>query len=348
VRAFHPETVESILVIRLYFIGDVLLSTPVIEALARAFPHASLAVAVKKRALDVLTGNPFVDEVIVYDAVPGYHSPVWTWRLARELRSRRFSLTVDLTGDWRSSWMVLASDPAFRVGFNHVGTGFLLDRRTPYRAEGHVVDHLLSIVEPLGATVAEPLPRMYLSDQERAESNAILAEACPGPSKRRFAMAPGANWPARRWPADRFGALAARIMGRFGLPTVVLATAEDARLADEVVAASGGAAVSLAGRTNVRTLAAVAESAAVFVGNDSGPLHIAAAVGTPVVGLFGPNTPVHFSPRGSASRVLYAGFPCSPCRQGRCERPEDGCMMALSIEQAEEAVRSLLGVGDVS
>lgn len=347
-REFHPESVSSILVIRLYFIGDVLLSTPVLEALGRRFPEASLAVVVKRRALDILRGNPFVDEVIVYDAVPRYHSPVWTLRLARELRSRRFSVSVDLTGDRRSSWMVLAADPAFRVGVNRVGMGYLLDRRTPYRAEGHVVDHLLSTVEPLGAHSPDPSPRMYLSEEERSAAAALLTEVFDGGARPTVALGPGANRPGRRWPAERFGAVAAWMMERFGVGSLVLGSAADAELAATVARTSGGAAVSLAGRTDIRLAAAVAEASSLFVGNDSGPMHIAAAVGTPVVGLFGPSNPERFSPRGAPSRVLYRGLPCSPCDQRGFPSGNDGCMRRIALEDVQEAVVSLIeevGIG---
>ena len=341
-RRFHPESVESILVIRLYFIGDVLLSTPVIEALGRRFPDARLTVLVKKRCGDILTGNPYVDEVMVYDNVDHYHSPLWIWRLARELRRRRFSLSVDLTGDQRSSWMVLAADPAFRVGVNHAGMGFLLDRRTPYRATGHVVDHLLTTVESLGATLSAPAPRMYLTDEERAAAGALLADVGVDAGSGVLALSPGANWPFRRWRPERFGELAALARERLGLASVVLGSSDDAGLAEAAVASSSGAAVSLAGRTSPRGLAAVLEEARAFVGSDSGPMHIAAAVGTPVIGLFGPNTPERFGPRGAPSRVLWKRFACSPCSQKKCVRPNGTCMDAITVGEVLHALESLL------
>ncbi|MBN2564881.1 MAG: lipopolysaccharide heptosyltransferase II [Candidatus Eisenbacteria bacterium] len=341
-REFHPESVESILVIRLYFIGDVLLSTPVLEALGRSFPNASLTVAIKRRAGDVLLGNPFVDETIVYDAVGNYHNPGWIWRLARSMRQRKFSLSVDLTGDYRSSWMVLASDPAFRVGFNRVGMGFLLDRRMPYRAPGHVVDHLLSVVEPIGATADDPSPRLYLSDEERRDAEELLSAVGLASGRALAALAPGANWLLRRWPPERFGALARWLVDRHGLATVIVGSRDDVGLAETVVRASGGAATSLAGRTSLRVAAAVAARASVFVGNDSGPLHMAAAVGTPVVGLFGPNTPLRFAPRGAPSRVVYSSFPCSPCGQRGCSRTGETCMQAISLDEVKSKLDSLL------
>ena len=341
-RRFHPESVESILVIRLYFIGDVLLSTPVIEALGRRFPDARLTVLVKKRCADILTGNPYVDEVMVYDNVDHYHSPLWIWRLARELRRRRFSLSVDLTGDQRSSWMVLAADPAFRVGVNHAGMGFLLDRRRPYRATGHVVDHLLTTVESLDVRSSTPAPRMYLMDEERAAAGALLADVGVDAGAGVLALSPGANWPFRRWRPERFGELAALAREHLGLASVVLGSSDDAGLAEAVVASSSGAAVSLAGRTSPRGLAAVLEEARAFVGSDSGPMHIAAAVGTPVIGLFGPNTPEHFGPRGAPSRVLWKKFACSPCSQKKCVRPNGTCMDAITVGEVRHALESLL------
>lgn len=340
-RPFNSEGLKAILLMRLYFVGDVLLATPVMEALKARFPEASLTVLLKKRARAVLEGNPHVDEIMEYDGVERYHSPGWQWRLASELRRRRFGLAVDLTGDLRTSWLLYAASPGFRVGFNHAGCGFLLDRKVPYAAPGHVVDHLLSVAGTIGATAARPTPRVYLSEGERARACAILGRI--GLADGRFAvLSPGANWPFRRWPAERYAQLARALRGRRGLASVVTGSAADAALGRRVVEDSDGAAASLAGEISLRDFAAVASRARVFVGSDSGPMHVAAAVGTPVVALFGPNTPERFGPRGSPCRVLWHRHPCSPCRQRTCVRPDDSCMAALGVEQVAGALWSLL------
>lgn len=341
-RAFDPTGVSAILLVRLYFIGDVLLSTPVVNALKTAFPDARLSVLIKKRARAVLEANPFVDEIIEYDAVTRYHSPVWMASLAARLRRARFDLAVDLTGDLRSSWLLFAADPGFRVGFNHAGCGFLLDRSIPYRSTGHAVDHLLDSVRAVGASPADPMPRMYVTDEERASARSLLASR--GIAAAPFiALSPGANWEFRRWPVERFGALAALARERHGLVSVVTGSPSDAPLAEAVVRESRGTAVSLAGLTDLRTLAAVFGLARAFVGNDSGPMHIAASQGTPVVALFGQNTPVRFGPRGAPSRVLWSRYPCCPCDQKRCRRPDDPCMAAISVGEAAAALAELLG-----
>jgi lipopolysaccharide heptosyltransferase II len=341
-RAFHPESVDSILVMRLYFVGDVLLSTPVFEALKGAFPRANLTLLLKRRALEVVERNPFVDNVVVYDGVSNYHSPAWLASLAGRLRKARYGLCVDLTGDLRSSWLLLASDPGFRIGFNHAGCGFLLDRRTPYRSEGHVVDHLVGTVSPVGATLQGPVPRLYLTDRERRSAIRMVHERGIEEDAGYVVVSPGANWEFRRWPAVRFGHLAAMVRDRLGLRSVIVGSADDAGLANEVLTASDGAATSIAGATSLRDLAAVSAAASAFVGNDSGPMHLAASQGTPVVALFGPNTPERFAPRGCPSRVLWARFDCSPCSQRRCLRPHNPCMDAISVEEAFDALVSLL------
>lgn len=344
-REFRGEAVRSILLIRLYFIGDVLLATPVLEALRARFETASIVVLIKKRARDILTGNPHVNEVLEYDGVERYHSPVWLTRLALDLRRRRFDLAVDLTGDLRSSWLMLAADPGFRVGVNHVGLGWLLDRRIPYRSEGHVVDHLLKAVEPVGAILADAAPSVYLTEDERSAGSAFLRRAGVDPLGSFVVLSPGANWAYRRWPPDRFALLARAIHERMGATPVVAGSAADVEIAERVVEGSGGVAVSVAGKTSVRELAAVSSLAAGFVGNDSGPMHVAAAVGTPVVGLFGPNTPERFAPRGAPARVLWARLPCSPCGQKECQRPSDPCMETIEVEEVFAALSSLIDEG---
>jgi lipopolysaccharide heptosyltransferase II len=345
-REFQPDDLTSILVLRLYFVGDVLLSTPVFEALKSRFPRASISVLVKRRATDILRGNPAVDEIIEYDAVRRYHDPRWLARLARDLRRRRFGLAVDLTGDLRSSWLLFAADPGFRVGFNHAGFGVLLDRSVPYRATGHVVDHLLSAVGCIGATIPDPQPRLFPDAEDHRAAEALLAEVgLSAPGAPFVVLSPGANWWYRRWPAERFGKLAAVVRERLGLPSVVVGGSDDLRVADEVVTHSDGAAVGLAGRTSLRTLGALSSRARAFVANDSGPLHIAASQGTPVVALFGPNTPERFAPRGAPSRVIWRRYPCSPCGQRRCLRTSEPCMAAIGVDEVADALASLVEEG---
>ncbi len=340
-RVFHPESVRSILVMRLYFLGDVVLATPVLEALGRKFPDARLTVLVKQRGAAVLAANPYVDEVVLYDAVPDYHMPRSQWRLARRLRRSRFDLAVDLSGNLQSSWLLWVVDPAYRVGFNHAGFPRLLDHRIPYVTDGSVVEHLLSAVEPLGAT-AEPVPRIYLTDAERVRVTDILAGAGIGCDEPFAALAPGANWEYRRWPAERHAELARRLVAEKGLRSILVGGAEDGELCARIADAPGGSAHSLAGELDIRELAATVERASVFVGSDSGPMHIAAAVGTPVVALFGPNTPDRFAPRGSASRVIRHEYPCSPCEQKQCVRPDDSCMSAITVDEVFEAAGSFI------
>ncbi len=340
-RTFHPESVRSILVMRLYFLGDVVLATPVLEALKRRFPNARLTVLIKKRAADVLVANPNVDEVVLYDDVPDYHMPRCQWRLARRLRLERFDLAVDLSGNLLSSWLLWAADPGYRVGFNHAGFPRVLDYRIPYISEGSVVEHLLSAIAPLGAT-AEPTPRIYLTDEEREDVGRLLEREGIGRDEPFAVLAPGANWEYRRWPAERHAALARLLKSKDGMRSILTGGDEDEDLCAEIATASGGSGLSLAGRLDVRGLAATVERAVLFVGSDSGPMHIAAAVGTPVVGLFGPNTPDRFAPRGSTSRVIRHEYPCSPCDQKICVRPDDSCMAAITVDEVLEAARELL------
>jgi lipopolysaccharide heptosyltransferase II len=344
-REFQSNGALSILVMRLYFIGDVLFTTPVLQALRERFHDSSIAVLIKKRARGILEGNPNVDEILEYDAVERYHSPLWLSRLALDLRRRRFDVAVDLTGDLRSSWLLLAADPGFRVGLNHAGMGWLLDRRIPYASEGHIVEHLLSAVEPLGATTSDAAPSLYITDGERAAAAALLGDNGVDASAPFVVLSPGANGAFRRWPLGRFGLLARAILNRLGAVSVVTGSPSDAGIASEVVSASKNAAVSLAGKTSVRELAALCTLARGFVGNDSAPLHIAAAVGTPVVGLFGPSTPERVAPRGAPSRVLWSGYACSPCQQRSCERERDPCMSAIGVDEVFAALRSLIEGG---
>jgi len=206
-----------------------------------------------------------------------------------------------------------------------------------------VADHLLSSVDAVGARLpGEATPRLYLSDAERARARGILVEQGLGENEDYLMIAPGASTPFRRWPPERYGSLAAAAKERLGLRSAVTGSPGEKAIADAVVAASDGAAVNLAGRTTVRELAAVAAGARAFVGNDSGPIHLAASVGTPVVGILGPTTPEVWGARGAPRHLVESDYPCRPCDQKTCVRPDDPCMQAIGVEDVMRALEEFL------
>lgn len=329
-----------ILIVKLTAIGDVIHALPVACALRDAWPKAHLAWLVEGRAADLLRGHRALDEVI---AVPRrwYKSPREVWRLRRTLRARRFDLTLDLQGLTKSAVAAWLSGAEQRVGFAgemaREVSGWFNNRRVPI-SSAHVVDRYLETLEPLGITA--PTVRFDVPRQARdilAVDRMLSNLRSHGP----FAMInPGAGWPSKRWPPERFAAVARHLGQRHGLVSVVVwAGGEERATAERIVAESSGQTV-LAPDTSLAELAELARRAVLFVGSDTGPLHLAAAVGTPCVGLFGPMPAERNGPYGASHIALQKARLEGTSRQRRTA--DNLTMLAISVEDVALACDRIL------
>jgi heptosyltransferase-3 len=339
---FDLRAVRNILIIKLRYIGDVVLTTPAVEALDRALPDATIDMLVNEGTEEVLRNNPHVDAVRVVPRSMG-------WRqigLIRELRRRRYDLILDLTDGDRAAILGFLSGAPRRVGFNHEGRwrGILYHQIVAAdRPMLHTIDYHRTMLREIGCDVDPKTPRLYPSDRDRARAGALLRGIGIGENDPIFLISPGARWWFKSWPAERFGKLAGEIHRAFGLSAVVVGGGKDRKDAEEIIASCGPRAGSLAGETTILDLAGLAERAKFFVGNDAGPMHIAAAMGTPVVALFGPTDPRMWGPVGEGHRVLWKGVDCSPCwRDHDCGRGDFNCMRQITVSETLEAVRSLM------
>jgi heptosyltransferase-2 len=325
------------LVIQTAFLGDVVLTTPLISALAERY--GPVDVVTTPAAAPLLEGHPGVAEVVPYDKRGADAGLGGLWRLGRRLRRRRYARAYLPHRSLRTAALAVLTGAAERTGFAD-GTGSVTYTvRVPRPHTGHEVDRLLALV---GAS-PEPAssPRLVLSASDRAEAAEWIRRL--GVPDGFVALAPGSIWGTKRWPY--YSDLAAAL----NAPIVVVGGAEDAPLARQVVAAAEGRAWSAAGELGLRASAGLIERAAVLVTNDSAPLHFAAAVGTPVVAIFGPTVPEFgFGPRGPQDVVLQqSGLACRPCSAHGprvCPLGHHRCMVELSVERVAAAVSGISGV----
>jgi len=331
-----------ILIVRLSAVGDVVHGLPVLNALRDAFPQAVLAWVVEQRAAALLQGHKSLDELIV---VPrGWlKSPAMVWRLRRRLRAMRFDLTIDLQGLTKSAVAAWLSGAPRRIGFGGANGRELspwLNNQRVVSTARHVIDCNLQLLQPLG--IESPGVRFDLpeSPDDRATAERIIREAGLGD---RFAVInPGAGWPSKLWPPERFAAVA-RHLGRRGVPTLVVWGGQrEHDWAEEIVAGSSGGG-RLAAATSLAELAALARRASLFIASDTGPLHIAAAVGTPCVGLYGPMSGQRNGPYGPQHVILQPRQFEGTSRQRRNAPPE--LMAAITPEMVCQACQRVLSLG---
>ena len=325
-----------VLVVRLSSIGDIVHTLPAAAALAAA-GHVVLWAA-QPAGRPLVERNPAVAEAI---AIPGRRVRAWRELAAslRALRARRCDAALDFQGLWKSAFWARASGARRTLGFagrarREPLSGLLLGERLPV-PEGirHVIDKNLALLAGLGvAAVGErrfPLPPV---DREMAHvARELAARGLASP----VLLHPGGGWPGKLWPAERYGELARRLAER-GLPSLVSWGPGEEGLADQVVAAARGSAIKCFPATLLE-LVALARASAVAVAADTGPLHLAAAAGTPVVALFGPTDPARNGPWDPADRVVARRPACFPCHRRDC-RTHAGVMHELPVDEVAGAV----------
>jgi len=325
-----PPYRRSALVIQTAFLGDVVLTTPLLSALAER--HGPVDVVTTPAGGGLLETHPAVRAIIRYDKHGADRGWKGFWRLAAELRARRYSSVYLPHRSVRSAALALLSGAPERIGFSDSSAAITYTQRIPRPREGHEVERLLALAGPgrFDARVT-----LGLTDGDHSAAEGWLATH--GVGSRFVALAPGSIWGTKRWPY--FPALAA-VLER---PCVVIGGHEDAGLADAIVASAAGRAVSAAGALSLRASAALIQRAAVLVTNDSAPLHLGTAVGTPIVALFGPTVPEFgFGPRGIGDHAVgHGGLACRPCSKHgpqTCPLGHHRCMRELTVETVAAAV----------
>jgi heptosyltransferase-2 len=332
----RPPDRPTALVIQTAFLGDVVLTTPLLTALADKY--GPVDVVVTPVAASLLESHPAVRRVIRYDKKGRDAGLGGLRRLGAELRAAGYARVYLPHRSWRSAVLARLARVPERVGFADSPAAITYTTRVPRAPTGHEVDRLLALAGR--RTRPAPPVSLGLTAEDEAAADRWLAER--GVEHGFTAVAPGSIWGTKRWPYYR--ELAAALDG----PLVVLGGNDDGMLADEVVAAAPARAWSGAGSLSLRVAAAVIARARVLVTNDSAPLHLATAVGTPVVALFGPTVPEQgFGPRGSRSLALgHAGLACRPCSAHGpevCPLGHHRCMRELPVETVAEATAMVAG-----
>ena len=335
----------ALLVVQTSFLGDVVLTTPLLASLRRVLAPRRLAVLVRPDAAPLLVGHPDVDDVLIDDKRGRDRGVRGLFTTARRLRRERFDVAVSPHRSLRTALVLAAARIPHRVGFRESRGAALYHEHVGRDPARHDVERTLALVAPFGPVPAEP-PRLHVPVGGAAASRAAaLVPPGPGPL---VGFAPGSAWATKRWTPDGFAAVIAALAAE-GARCVLLGAPDEAALADEIRARSGGRVATLAGRTDLATLVAVIDRLALLVANDSAPMHIACARGVPVVAVFCATTPaLGYGPWSSLAAVVEADLACRPCaRHGgpRCPRGTDDCMRLVSPDTVLAAARAALAPG---
>ncbi|WP_422923900.1 glycosyltransferase family 9 protein [Singulisphaera sp. PoT] len=324
-------------------LGDVVHALPVLNALRSRWPTARLSWVVNRGLTGLVEGHPDLDEVIPFDREQLRPTPggiAVTARFLAGLRKRRFDLTVDLQGLLRTGIMTAATGAPVRIGLADAREGatrFYTHRVSTEPDAVHAVDRLLAVSEALGAETDEPRFVVAATEADRLWARLTLASV-PGP---RLVLNLGARWLTKRWPPEHFAAIGRKAVDELGAGLIVVGAPEDRPLIETLRAGLGPRPfLDLCGRTTLPQLAAVAAESDVFLSNDTGPLHLAAAAGAKVVGIYTCTSPEKTGPYGPRATAIQTGIWCAGSRLKCCSNME--CMDELTPARVWGAVRQSL------
>jgi len=338
---------KRILVARTDKIGDVLLSTPVFEVLRKNYPNAYIAALVSPYALDIVKANPFIDEVIVYDKDKKHKSILNSIKFILLLKKKRFDLALILHPINRMHLIAYFAGIPRRVGYNRKLGMLLTDKINHTKQFGakHEMEYTLDLVRCLGIEPQDVFPYMPLSKESQDKADQILVDEGIGKEDIILSIHPSASCFSKIWPLERFAAVSDALVEKYGFKVLIIASAKDYDLAQNVLRGMKHKAVNLAGKTSVGELAALLKRSRLLISNDSGPVHIAWALGTPVIAIFGRNqkglSPLRWGPRGLRDKILHKDIGCLECSAHNCVKGF-ACLKAIEIEDVLRSAEDIL------
>ncbi|MBI5195460.1 MAG: lipopolysaccharide heptosyltransferase II [Nitrospirae bacterium] len=344
----------NILIIKPSSLGDIIHALPFLKVLKNAFPDAHVEWIISKNNEGILAGNPLIDELIVFDkdswqqniSLKNFSNAIHEINALRKtLRSKHFDMAVDLQGLLRSGLITFFARARLKIGFENAreGSRFFYNKKVGVELSIHAVDKNLEVAKAIQkaqntehraqSTEKIEFP-LYIDNEARERVKKLLGGI---KEKEYIVIAPSARWQTKMWPAENFGLL----ISKLSAPCIITGSSADINIAEKITAASGGKGINLCGKTGLKELSALISGAKALVSNDSGPMHIGAALGIPIIALFGPTDPEKTGPYGWKGnrnlKVLRASVPCSPCFKKKCKEPL--CMSKLSVEMVFEEIR---------
>jgi heptosyltransferase II len=334
---------SRILVKEVNWLGDLVMSLPALHAIRRTWPRAHLAVLVKKELASFFDGARWLDEVIAYGVGRGLSGFFDRRRIVGEIRSRRFDLGVLFPNSFESALWLTMAGVRRRAGFVADARGAMLTHKATPSADanaGHQSNYWMSMVRATG--VADGRADDFSLDvhpPHRERMREWLEANRKRPRAPIFAIAPAAAYgPAKEWPAENYGTLIDLLARRDDAEVVLVGAPAERAKCEEVAAASRSGAIVSAGHTNIGELIALLSLCDGFIGNDSGCMHLAGALGIPTVAIFGSTNPARTGPMGRKTRVIYRKLECSPCLARTCRFGHYNCLTQIEPAELADAI----------
>lgn len=339
------ENKKKILIVNVNWIGDVIFSTPFIKTVRQNYPDSHIICLLHPRCADVLKNNPRLDELIIYDEDGLHKGLIGKLKLIISLRKKKIDAAFLLHRSFTKSLIAFLAGAVERVGYPEKKRGLLLTKAVEIPdEETHKVEYFLNLARACGMKVQDPSYEFFVSDPDRKKIRQFLNESGINDKDLLVVLCPGGNWDPKRWPKENFARLADMLGDKFGARIVISGAKKDIPLAESIKKMMKNVPVISCGRTDLKELGALLERADLVVANDSGPMHLAVAMKTKVIALFGPTSPRLTGPYGSGNyRIIWKNSECDvPCYDLTCM--DNRCMSMITVEDvfntAQEMIKS--------
>ncbi len=334
---------KRILVIKLDHLGDVILATPVFSNLHQAYPNAELHALTGTWGRVVLERHPDVHAVFNYNS-PAFDrtgqstSLKQAFQVYRELCRQKYDLVVELRGDWRTTWFALLRFTPHRLS----RAALQIKNKFGFSQFSgiHETTRNLDLLRHAGIPTPIQNATFSVTTEDEKWASDFLAIHKIDKQGPRVAIHPGSPIPLKRWLPERYAELADWLIAQKGTQILFVGVKDEAPIVTEIQSRMKGISLNIAGETTLTQLASILRTCNVFIGNDSGPMHLAAAVGTPTIGLYGPGDPTRFAPIGVACRTIRHKLDCPPCLGTTCRFGKDGCMSEIQVTDVIEVLEA--------
>ncbi|MEA3468914.1 MAG: putative lipopolysaccharide heptosyltransferase III, partial [Thermodesulfobacteriota bacterium] len=340
---WNTARTKNILVIKMRHIGDTVLVTPLLHTLKQAMPRTRLHLLINQQTAAIVKGHPHIHSLIVFDYDRAKRDLPYFFKFLLNIRRLGCDIVMDLTRNDRSALFTFVSGAAVRIGYQ--GRSFFLQKAythcLPYRFDSrHTVDHNLEMAVALGLPITDIHPYLTVSDVNRQRIRHVLLENGSRPGLPIVIMHPGARRWYKSWPLERFSRTADVLMTRYPVQVVLSGGPEDRQACQRIASGMTQPVIDLCDKVPLELLPALMGESILFLGNDAAPIHVATAVNTPVIALFGPTRWEDWQPRRDHDKTLGIAFPCRPCGHSRPDCPlGDGyCMSEITEEMVCQAI----------
>jgi heptosyltransferase II len=342
--------IKRILITRTDRMGDVVLSLPAIKAAREIFPEAHIAVMVQPRIDDLLKGNPYIDEVIIYDKNKKHKGITKNMSFIRQLRAKKFDTALIFHTTKRINLICFLTGIPKRIGYARGKADFLLTDKIAYTkktGEKHEAEYSLDILRYLGADPEFSNPVIYVQDDDEKKAGGLLKNLGIETGEKFIILHPGASCISKMWPLERFAKTGDMLIKDLKIKVMINLAPDQASLGEKVKGMMDSKPVFFCEPTTLGELAALFKKASLVISNDSGPVHVASGVGTPVISIFGRNqkglSPVRWRPLGNKAIAIHKDIGCVDCFAHDCKK-DFLCLKAITAEEVFGEARKLLNI----